>query len=124
MNCYIDGSCGPKNPGGSMGIGFYYDGHKGSFVIEACPTNTNNVAEYIALQTILVHLQDIGVTDAVIYSDSKLVVNQMNKKWRIGRGTYAFYAEICKRLLSESEHRIKWIPREENTLADELSKRR
>jgi len=41
---------------------------------------TNNQAEYKA---IIMVLQDIEEDNLVIYSDSQLVVNQLNHKWNI-----------------------------------------
>ena len=58
-----------------------------------------------------------------IYGDSMLVINQMTGKWKIKSGYYVDYATECKKFLKLFTNiNLKWIPREENTYADNLSK--
>lgn len=125
MKCYIDGSCEPVNPGGRMGMGVYIEDLdiylKDS--IEPSYDNTNNVAEYLALRLLLNYLLDNNIEGPIhIYADSQLLVHQMNKKWRIKSGSYVNTAKQCKDLLKHFKYKITWIPREENVIADELSK--
>lgn len=133
ITAYFDGCCEPTNPGGNMGFGavIYIDGVEKfnlSKYVKAHPKNTNNVAEYQAFGWVLKTIQELNVSNAdiEIFGDSKLVVEQMNGKWKIKDGSYVQFAEKAKpifRDLSENnEVNLKWIPRTENTVADELSK--
>lgn len=133
---FFDGACNPVNPGGHMGYGFIikenneYISH-GSFYEEPSRNNTNNVAEYKAcieaMHSLLNYtkLNNIKIFTVVVYGDSKLVVEQMNGKWRINAGAYVEFAQKTKKLIEDSfvKERIyfKWIPREQNEEADELS---
>jgi ribonuclease HI len=130
---YFDGSCEPKNPGGAMGIGaiIYEDGktlYAYSYGVPAKKENSNNVAEYMAFEAVLgyIQLENISGEQIHIYGDSKLVVQQMNNKWKIKEGRYVEYANRCKELLRELKQtnkiNVTWIPRERNSKADELSK--
>lgn len=132
--CYFDGACGPMNPYGDMGIGaiIYLNGevldtHNG-FYKRSC-LNSNNVAEYKALVWVLDRLsqENISFVDEVcIYGDSKLVVNQLNRKWNITKGLYVKDALEGKEkfsLLKKKSNNVSitWVPRELNEEADELS---
>lgn len=127
----IDGCCEPINPGGHAGYGYsiFNDDaclNEFSGFIEQSPFNSSNVAEYKALITALEWLNDNGFNDdsIEIRSDSKLLVKQMQGKWGIKEGLYFDYA-IKAKLMTNDFHKIKftWIPRELNTIADELSRR-
>lgn len=128
--CFFDGCCEPKNPGGNMGVGavIFINGQQVDTFSDFFPAhvnNTNNVAEYYALQWILNWLKEAGLTEDVIkiYGDSQLVINQMNGQWKIKCGKYVQAALSCKECLTEFKNiTLRWIPREENNYADELSK--
>lgn len=131
--CYFDGACGPKNPGGTIGYGaeVYADNKNGEKLvshaggIKASRLNSNNVAEYRALRWLLEWLLENNLNNEhiTIYGDSQLVAKQMNKRWRIRDGRYMSEALLCEKFLeSFTDCRIRWIPREKNTSADELSK--
>lgn len=130
---HFDGSCEPVNPGGSMGMGIHFQvndnpirkyGHK----VPPAPDNTNNVAEYKALEWLLntLILEQINDADIHIKGDSKLVVMQMKGTWKIKSGHYRTFALRCKMLLHDlsigNRIKIDWVPREQNQLADEMSK--
>jgi ribonuclease H / adenosylcobalamin/alpha-ribazole phosphatase len=129
--CYFDGCCEPINPGGTMGLGIYiiegFNEYKDSEVIQAKEENTNNVAEYLALIKLLKILKNKNGCKIEIYGDSKLVVMQMLGKWKIKKGSYKEQAIISKDLYNNlklnNDLDIIWIPREDNTIADELSKK-
>lgn len=131
--CFIDGACEPKNPGGNMGIGAIILDADGNTVktlshfVKAKPENSNNVAEYQAFGWLVTELNRIMPPGAtiLIQGDSKLVIEQMNGKWRIKEGHYVQFAHRAKKILNELQAKCKvtimWIPREENNIADELS---
>jgi len=128
--CFFDGACEPRNPGGNMGLGavIYINGKEidsYSYFVAAHETNTSNVAEYGALTWLLKTLLAMQLNEKVIniYGDSKLVIMQMTGRWRIKFGYYVEYALECKELIKSFKNlSLKWIPREQNTFADQLSK--
>ena len=127
---YFDGACEPVNPGGALGWGVViFNGSERLFEVAdkrpAAPTNTNNVAEYLGFLTILDWLETSAYFDnrVIIRGDSKLVINQMFGNWRIKAGAYADFARQAKRRLGRfSNVSGEWIPREQNTVCDDLSK--
>lgn len=133
----FDGACEPKNPNGNMGMGcVIFDITTGEEVFShsSCiflgeyghSQTSNNLAEYLALIEGLTYLYDNNLTSESIrcYGDSKLVVNQMSGYWKIKEGIYVKAALEAKEMLSEfSNINFQWIPREENNLADDLSKK-
>lgn len=130
LKAWFDGACWP-NPGGRCAYGWAVsdDGnfqHEGNGFIGEGPGMTNNVAEYLGLYNCLVFLKNHGLNKSAIklYGDSKLVVEQMNGRWRVKGGLYidAFKLSFC--MLKEFPNaRVIWIPREQNGLADSLSKK-
>lgn len=152
---FFDGCCEPKNPGGTAGYGvavfesmhlqataprqpiYTHSGY-----IEASPTTSNNVAEYLAVRHVLNWFVEQGHKDEGIhlYGDSMLVVCQLwgdprkegRPKWKIHGvdikreqkpGRYAEHAVAARELLKSFPRCLGfWIPREENSIADELSK--
>lgn len=129
--CFFDGCCEPKNPGGAMGIGslIICDGQRllsTSRFVPVNPDNTNNIAEYLALEEILDYLinNDLTADNIVIKGDSQLAIKQMTGEYGMNGGAYIPYARRCLTKISEFKKKptFKWIPREENEQADNLSK--
>jgi len=59
----------------------------------------------------------------VIYSDSQLVVNQVNRRWKIKEPRMAEYAARAFKLLEGKPGiRIVWVPREKNPAGIHLEK--
>jgi len=131
---YFDGATEPVNPGGHMGIGcviFDCEGNKiktFSYHIAANVQNSNNVAEYQAFGVGIKWLNETlkDKYKIIIHGDSKLVICQMNGEWKIGNGLYvesAFKAQkVFKELCNKHFVKLLWIPREQNQVADDLSK--
>lgn len=87
---------------------------------------TNNEAEYLALNLALNYLKNkLKKPTALVFKlDSKLVVEQMNKNWKIKEGRLKVLAEDNWKILSLLPHstcEIKYIPRAENEVADALA---
>lgn len=131
IECFIDGACEPRNPGG-MGSYGVYAVKAGIVVIEDFgvlhdgPEMTNNVAEYSALLKALSKIKEkFGIdSGVVIYTDSQLVANQMNDVWPIRSGIYATHAYAAMEYAKQfTKIKYVWIPREKNSFADALSKR-
>ena len=131
---YFDGCCEPINPGGhaAYGAAVLIDGER---VFEASeyvghgPGMSNNVAEYSGAIAVLQHLIDRPDFNqrnqlVTIRGDSKLVVMQLTKQWKVKRGLYVpFYYQAASLFAQFGVCKLEWIPREQNGIADELSKR-
>lgn len=130
--CYFDGACEPKNPGGNIGVGVHVIGSEPgnvfstSYFIPEDPKNSNNVAEYLAFIKVLKLLKDKRNSTIEIRGDSKMVITQMKGERKISKGLYVEHAQEAQLLLETlKQHNniiLTWIPREENYIADELSK--
>ena len=129
---YFDGSCEPTNPGGVATAGWVLK--EGTLQIaagskEICrgPKATNNVAEYAALGFGLRHILDnfggTAVDTLHIRGDSKLVVEQVARRWKCNKEHLAKLRDRCLELLEQigCKWDSTWIPREQNTEADALS---
>lgn len=87
-----------------------------------------NYAEYFAFLKIIEYLCSSEYEDCeiYIYGDSRMVVNQMNRKFKIRNGVYvplAYIAlELVDKLRADNDVIIQWIPRDENGVADNLAK--
>ena len=124
MELYFDGACEP-NPGtGAAGFVLYSDGavvaEGKKVLVGAC---TNNMAEYSALWLGIKEAVAQGATDLIIYGDSKLVVEQVNKRWK-AKNPRMLKArdEVLKLLENLQSWELSWKGRDFNTHADGLSK--
>jgi ribonuclease HI len=133
VTCYFDGCCEPKNPGGAMGCGSIVKVDGQTVFAEpnfypANPNNTNNVSEYIAMGFVLKYILDNGLddNDVTIMGDSQVAIKQMNGEYGINSGAYVKYAYRCKELIGKFRRKpvLFWIKRDQNTEADDLSKRK
>lgn len=127
---YVDGACGPPNPGGPGGWGVHMTygdtvvdkyGH-----LDACADMTNNVAEYhAALVAIALCMRDGFTGSLLVRADSQLVVQQMKGNWTVKKGGYVPTYQKLKLLVDAAPFTIEWewIPREQNQQADALSKK-
>jgi ribonuclease HI len=122
---YADGAC-RGNPG-PAGSGAALLDEEGRVVAEATRFlghGTNNVAEYTALIIGLEEARRHDVEDLEVRMDSKLVVEQMNGKWRVRDAKLIPLAIQARELFAQfRKKRIRHIPREENTIADLLANR-
>ena len=130
ITVYIDGLCEPCNPNGiaCWGFSIYKDGNRvltGKGVIGKGLGMSNNLAEYTALVEALKTLINYGwqCEEIIVKSDSLLLVNQMNRKWKVHNGLYLpAYFKANKLVERFSKISFVWIPREENEEADGLSR--
>lgn len=143
---YFDGACWP-NPNGHAACGAFIEALDGERIFEHAEylgneNTTNNLAEYTGLIAILGFTAKFKDSSEIhIYGDSDLVVKQMTGVWKAGTLTRAerkgkvpikprhylpFYHKAKELLTAQSSKHLiwfHWIPREENTDADELSTR-
>ena len=127
----FDGACQPPGSEGVAGWGYVIDGPGIHF--EDCglatrpysPHSTNNVAEYVGAIRALEQLRSIGYAgDVVVEGDSQLVIRQMNGEYEVRKEHLRSYHEWLRQLAGAFRKvEFRWVPREENTVADALSKR-
>ena len=134
VEIYIDGCClGNRfkncNRTGSAAIVVFNDyGHlvyENGVVIEDNQCLTNNICEYLGLMLAFDFIEENGLfnEDITIFSDSQLMVYQVNGIYSCdSKNLLPFYNEAVKFLEGRENIKLEWIPREQNTLADELSK--
>ena len=123
ITIFVDG-CSINNPGQS-GIGVVgYKGKKKVFAIaKTIGLATNNVAEYEALIEAFNIAFKKKYKDIEVFSDSMLVVQQTNGRWKTKNRNMKRLCQIAKdRAGMLKEWSLEYIPREGNTEADELSK--
>ena len=131
---YFDGACEPVNPGGTASFGavVFVDGNRVwetsqiFYPIKGKENETsNNVAEYSGFVSILEYLLEMGYEkeEIHVFGDSNLVIKQMFGTWKMRKGFYIPIAKKAKVLVKKFKNmKGFWIPREENSIADELSK--
>lgn len=122
---YADGAArGNPGPAGAGAALVDEDGHVVAEAMRHLGHATNNVAEYTALIIGLEAARRHDVQDLEIRMDSKLVVEQMNGKWRIKHPNLKPLATQAGALLATfPKRRISHIPREQNGVADALANR-
>lgn len=128
LKLFFDGAVQPFNPGGHGGYGLYVeqDGqpvYSGAAYMGRWPTLSNNCAEYAGCIAALRFLIKNQIHEATVYGDANIVINQMAGRWGVKEGAYAPYAQEALTLrLKLPQVTYIWIPREQNTIADGLSK--
>ncbi|MFS0182725.1 bifunctional RNase H/acid phosphatase [Corynebacterium striatum] len=84
--------------------------------------STNNVAEYHGLLRGLEAAVEMGADDVDFYMDSKLVVEQMNGRWKIKHPDMQALALEARKLIDQlGSFALTWVPRAKNKAADALS---
>ena len=82
---------------------------------------TNNEAEYTAIVKALQKLDEMGIKRASFFSDSQLLVKQINGEYRVKAPTIKPLFEAVNFLLKGKEVDFNWIRRENNKIADSLA---
>ena len=124
VSMYCDGGS-RGNPGvaGSGSVVYDADGETlGEIAYVVGKKSTNNVAEYYGLVRGLEACREVGATVVDVFMDSKLVVEQMNGRWKIKHPDMQKLARQARDLASTFEAvTYTWVPRAKNKKADELS---
>lgn len=131
LSAWVDGACEPRNPGGTATYGMVVKDPSGRVlesqggVIAVGPEASNNVGEYGGLLRFVEWMIARRYKQAVVYSDSRLLINQMIGDWRVKGGLYApFHAKVVGLIAARKLKLVFcWVPREENQEADALSKK-
>jgi ribonuclease HI len=124
---WFDGCCSP-NPGGHAGAGAVVKRHGQTVLSKAVYLGqgehlTHEIAEYTGLLIVLRFLLTEGIQWATVYGDSRMVIQQINREVKPGRGTYySSYEEACELMARLPDVRLVWVSRGQNTEADRLSK--
>ncbi len=127
---YFDGACKPTNPGKYACFGWVLKDTTGKTRATGrgllVPTEkiTNNVAEYGALEEGLKYVIKSGlvIPRLLCLGDSRLVVMTVAGEWRAKKAHLLLMRDRVRVLLKGLiSWEMKWIPREENEEADELS---
>ena len=85
---------------------------------------TNNVAEYRALLLALERAQALGYAEIDVYSDSELLVRQLQGRYQVKHPTLReLYAMAREHIGRFRRFGIEHVPREENAEADALANR-
>ena len=122
MQGYFDGAS-RGNPG-TAGAAALLVNESGEVIWETARflgTKTNNEAEYTALLLLLKAAKERDIKTLNIYGDSKLVVSQVSKQWKINLPHLRALAQEAWSLMEGMSVTLEWIPREKNKLADALS---
>jgi ribonuclease HI len=122
---YADGACrGNPGPAGSGAALVNEEGHVVAEAMRSLGHGTNNVAEYTALIIGLEEARRHGVEELEVRMDSKLVVEQMNGRWRVRDAKLIPLHVRARELFAQfPERQIRHIPRDQNAVADALANR-
>lgn len=121
---YFDGAS-RGNPG-DAGAGACLIGGDGAVIWECAEylgKKTNNEAEYTALLRLLAEARSRGIGELEVRGDSKLVICQVRREWKINLPHLRELASRAWRLMEGIKVNLVWVPREENKIADALSNR-
>lgn len=131
IKAYFDGSC-KDNPGEIGSWGFVIcDPWIEKKEVMYGKRITNNLAEHTALNKLLKELKILDMTEVSIFGDSQLICNVVNRKWGWYKKEWKphrKYSRLNKlaiesnRLLCNGNHTLEWVSREENVIADRLTK--
>ncbi len=122
MEGFFDGAS-RGNPG-KAGAGALMINDEGKVVWETSRflgEKTNNEAEYMALILLLKAAKEHGVRSLRVFGDSKLVVSQVSRQWKINLPHLRLLAQQAWELTDGMDISYHWIPREQNKRADILS---
>jgi ribonuclease HI len=137
LHLNFDGSCGPKNPSGHAAWAFRIMEEGEEINVRSGQLGTglgNNYGEFHALYEGLSAVSKLldaeGAKKLLVFvkGDSQLVINIMNKKWKASPEKLYYPAAILAfKSLSALKSKgvtvfFDWIPREQNSEVDELSK--
>ncbi len=129
---YSDGSCGPRNPGGTAAYGFVIKNeemeviHTGSGRVCKGAEATNNVAEMEGMyQAMLLVAKEHPKANVEFNADSSLVIALMRGEAKARSGKYLpYYAKsiaLAEPFIEKKLWKFRWIQRGFNSEADELA---
>lgn len=122
LRIHTDGSS-KGNPGPmTVGVAVYEGGKLIKKISKKVGIGTNNKAEYLAVINALDTAKQMGAEEIEFFSDSQLLVNQLNGKYAVHSSNIRdLFKKVNELKQNFKKVTFKWVPREENVLADELS---
>lgn len=122
LKIYFDGgSRGNPGPSAIGAVVYDQEDKRVGQVSEYIGKYTNNVAEYMSLEKVLEYISRFETTKIILFTDSKLVHNQIKKIWKIkDKKILEIYLRLAKKLSAYSTVDLRFVPREENKEADRL----
>jgi ribonuclease HI len=124
LTAFIDG--GSRGNPGHAGAGIYFelDGTPWRGLFRYLGRQTNNYAEYTALLEALKYAMEFGHTSVQVFSDSELLVRQINGQYRVKNSVLIELYWKANELIRQLEKfSIKHVRREQNREADALANR-
>lgn len=125
LTAFVDGAA-RGNPG-KAGAGVVIRDQSGAIIEKKSlflGEATNNTAEYKALLLALRRAKELGASSLQVYSDSELLVHQINGRYRVRVAHLQALCQEAIRLMKDvGSVNISHIPREKNSDADEMANR-
>jgi len=125
VEAFIDGAC--RNEGvfggkrkAACAVNVYYKKKEKVRFTRLLGELDHNQAEYEALITALLILTMSDFKDPTIYSDSAIVVNQVNGKWKIKSEKLVPYYLSVMEIAAEYNFKLVQVPRSKVFIPDEL----
>ncbi len=123
VELFTDG--GSRGNPGSAGAAFILKDTNGRRILARglfLGQTTNNVAEYTAVKEGLAAAKEQGAQSVCLFSDSELLVKQLNGKYKVkSENLRPLYADCMDLLMSFTSWQAVYIPREKNAQADALA---
>ena len=112
-----------SNPGdASIGVSISLDGEEIHTISRKIGIATNNEAEYQALIDALNYCIENSIKEIEVFLDSNLVVEQVNKNFKVKAGNLKALNSQVENMIKEFEYiEFKHVYREENKRADQLA---
>ena len=93
-------------------------------IAEGLGIATNNVAEYTAGILALERAKELGATEVLLRSDSRLLIEQLAGRWKVKNETLQeLHRQASVLLAGFGTVRLEHVPRERNVEADRLANR-
>ena len=120
---YVDGAADLHTKTAGIGGVISINGQEIISFSEPLIDKTNNEAEYMAMIKGVNVSLELNITNLYIYSDSELIVNQINGKYKVKNDRMKQLHSSVMFELNQMDHwSVTHVRREKNTRADALSK--
>lgn len=125
LRVWSDGAArGNPGPAGAGAVLTEVDGSVVARVGKYLGLQTNNHAEYAALLLGLEAALELGVEEVEIFSDSELLVRQLQRVYRVkSPGLKPLFERAVELMGRFRRATLRHVPREQNAQADEMSNR-
>ena len=122
IKLYIDGASDLHSKTAGIGGVIYKKGEEIFSFSEYLDDATNNEAEYKALIVGLKYLLELNLLNPKIYSDSELIVKQVNGEYKVKNDRMKYLHSQVMTLLNDFDGwELTHILREKNKVADKLA---